>query len=300
MIFNNESLDYLINTGEHCIHKDYADYIGNKTLTEMPKKVGNKQYKIGIIVPNFNNEKWIKKCLLSIKNQTYKNFEIIFVDDVSTDKSVEIAKKYADKIIELKQKRYNGGARNEGYLHLSNDVNYVYYVDSDDWLIDENVLAKINDNLQGEPDVLFVGVGADYNNIIRCFYEQQYKDRYEAIKGWSGSYGKVIKKELAIKQECLFPEGTLKEDRTQHYRICINMKSFRCLADLVYVWNKNNQTSVTTLRNTKWKADTIRNWADSVEMYETYKNIDNKLDQILMARIENCKMEIDNKGDNQK
>ena len=110
----------------------------------------------------------------------------------------------------------------------------------------------------------------------------------------------VVKKELATKQECLFPEGTLKEDRTQHYRVCINMKSFRCISDIVYIWNRNNVKSVTTERNIKWKADTIRNWADAVEMYETYKGKDAKLDQLLMARIENCKMEIDIKGDEQK
>lgn len=303
MIFRNESLDYLISLNEHSIHEDYLQYIEGEQVKEMPKITGNTQYKIGIIVPNYNNEEWLEKSLGSILNQTYRNFEIIFIDDVSEDNSVQVAKKLLrkqDKIVELKQKRYNGGARNEGYLHLSNDVDYVYYVDSDDWLTDNYSLELINQNLQGNPDVLFVGVAADYNNIIRCFYNKTYKDRYEAILGWSGCYGMVVKKELATKQECLFPEGTLKEDRTQHYKVCINMESYRCIDSLVYTWNRNNVKSVTTVRNTKWKSDTIRNWADAIEMYETYKGHDAKLDQILMARIENCKMEIDIKGDEQK
>ena len=300
MIFNNESLDYLISTGEHCIQKEYYEYLKGEQIKELPKTKGNKQYKISIIVPNYNNEQWIEKSLKSIRNQTYKNYEIIFIDDCSTDNSVEIAKKYADKVITLKQKRLNGGARNEGYLHISNDTDYIYYLDSDDWLATENALEKINENLQGEPEVLFVGVGADYNGITRCFYIPEYKDRYEAILGWSGCYGKVIKKELATDQKCLFPEGTLKEDRTQHYKVCIEMKSYRCLPEILYIWNRNNATSVTTERNTKWKTSTIRNWADSMELYEIYKGRDNKLDQILMARMENCKIEIDNKGDEQK
>lgn len=300
MIFKNESLDYLLSTGEHCISENYSKYIEGNNITEMPKVKGNTKYKIGIIVPNYNNEQWLDKCLKSIVNQTYKNFEIIFIDDMSTDNSVNIAKKYCKQVIELKQKRYNGGARNEGYLHLSKDVDYVYYVDSDDWLADENVLSIINDNLQGNPDVLFVGVGADYDGIMRCFYNKTYKDRYEAILGWSGCYGMVVKKELAVSQECLFPEGTLKEDRTQHYKVCINMKSYRCIPDIVYIWNKNNTKSVTTERNIKWKSSTIRNWADAIEIYETYKGQDSKLDQLLLARIENCKMEIDSKGDEQR
>lgn len=298
MIFTNESLDELLETKEHCIRYDYSNYVKGVDIKPMPKVEGNTRYKIGIIVPNYNNEEWLEKSLGSLRNQTYKNIEIIFIDDMSTDNSVEIAKKYCDKVIELKQKRYNGGARNEGYLYLSEDVDYVYYLDSDDWLIDPYALEVINKNLQGNPDVLFVGVGADYNGVMHCFYNKIYEDRYEAILGWSGCYGKVIKKELAVR--CLFPEGTLKEDRTQHYKICIEMKSYRSIPDLIYIWNRNNTHSVTTERSKKWKTDTIRNWADSIDLYETYKGLDNKIDQLLLARIENCKMEIDKKGDEQR
>lgn len=303
MIFENKSLEYLINTGEHCIRKDYAEYLKKDTLKEIKHIKGNKNYKIGIIIPNCNYSEWIDKCLTSILNQTYKNYEVIFVDDVSTDDSVKIAKKYKSKmnikIIELKQKRFNGGARNEGYLYLSDDVDYVYYIDSDDWLINEEVLEKMNNNLQGNPDVLFVGLGADYSGIIRSYYVPKYKDRYEAIKGWSGSSGKLIKKEIALRPENLYQEGTLKEDRTQHYKICIAMDSYRCLDEICYVWNKNNTKSVTTIRDGKWKADTIRNYADSVELYEREKGKDHNIDQILLARVENCWKEINNKGDSQ-
>ena len=92
----------------------------------------------------------------------------------------------------------------------------------------------------------------------------------------------------------------MKEDRTQHYKVCIEMKSYRSIPDLIYTWNRNNTHSVTTERGQKWKTDTIRNWADSIDLYETYKGLDNKIDQLLLARIENCKMEIDRKGDEQR
>lgn len=297
VIFRDKSLEELIKLNKHCIHEDYIDYLSGKTTKPMPKANGNKKYKIGIIVPNYNNAEWLEKSLGSIKNQTYTNYEIIFIDDCSEDNSVEIAKKYADKVIELKQKRYNGGARNEGYLHLSKDVDYVFYLDSDDWLKDIYSLETINQNLQGEPDVLFVGIAADYKNIIRSYYAPKYNDRYEAILGWSGSSGKVIKKELAIK--CLYQEGTLKEDRTHHYKVCIEMNSFRCLETMISIYNRNNTHSVTTIRDIKWKADTIRNWADSIETYYKYKGRDSKLDEILQARVENCKQEVMNNEDSQ-
>ena len=300
-IFTDEPLEYLISTGLHCIHKDYVEYITGQKLDTIKQVTPSKRdYKIGIIIPNYNYGEWIDKCLTSLVNQTYKNFEIIFIDDMSTDNSVEIAESYKDKldikIVKLRQKRYNGGARNEGYLYLSNDTEYVWYVDSDDY-VTENALEVINNNLQGSPDVLFVGLKVEQNGIVRGYYNQTYYTKYDAIEGWSGSSGKVIKKELATSQ--LYQEGTLKEDRTQHYKVCLNMKSFKCTNEMIYIWNKNNTKSVTTERNAKWKSDTIRNYADAVEMYELYKGKDVKMDKILMNRVVNCKNEIDTKKDGQ-
>lgn len=257
------------------------------------KKIEKKDYKIGIIIPNYNYEHTIEKCLESILNQTYKNFEIIFVDDCSTDNSVEIVRQLSNKnldktikIIQLKQKRLNGGARNEGYLHLSDDVDYVYYIDSDDWLLDETTLEKINNKLQRKPDVLFVGMSSCKNNIIKTCFIPEYKDKYEALKGWSGSCGKVIKKSLATRQECLYNEGTLKEDKNQHCKICIYMNSFELLKEPVYVWNKDNTKSITTIREkTIWGTSTIRHYADTLQLALSVKGIDPKIDKILEERV---------------
>lgn len=304
-IFENEPLEYLVSLNKHCINKEYQEYLTGKTVKVLEKPKGHKNYKIGIIIPNYNYEKWIDKCLSSISNQTYKNFEVIFCDDCSTDNSVQIASTYKDrmniKIVQLKQKRLNGGTRNEAYLHLSEDVDYVAYVDSDDWLIDNRVLERFNNNLQGEPDVLFLGIGTDNNGIISGYYIPRYTDRYEAIKGWSGSCGKVIKKELATRQDCLYQEGTLKEDRSQHYKICINMKSFRNLSEILYIWNRNNTKSVSTKRSTvEWKVSTIRNYADALELYGKQKGKDAQMDIILANRVEECRKEIEDGGDHQR
>ena len=262
-----------------------------------------KDFKIAIIVPNFNYEHTLKKCLNSILNQTYQNFEIIFVDDVSTDNSVKIAKellKPPHKIIQLKQKRLNGGARNEAYLYVSDDVDYIYYVDSDDWLNNETALERINKKLQTKPDVLFVGMEEYRKGKHRICYLPDFKDKYEAMEGWSGSCGKVIKKELATRQDCLYAEGKLKEDRNQHFRVCIKMNSFKCLKEPVYVWNRENQKSITTIReNVLWGTSTIRHLADTKQLYLEEKGKDRKTDMILKKRIECCKTEIREGGDRQ-
>jgi len=315
-IFENEKYSYLKKLKLHCIRFDYAKSVDinttkyNLKCKKTAKITDNfddlfkkRDYKFGIIVPNYNYEHTIEKCLTSILNQTYKKFEIIFVDDVSTDNSVEIATQLLNnqhKIIQLKQKRYNGGARNEGYLHLSDDVDYIYYIDSDDWLYDNKALQKINDALLGEPDVLFVGLAKCKNDLITKDNIPQYKDRYEAIKGWSGSCGKVIKKELATKQECLYNEGTLKEDKNQHCRICIYMHDFKCLEDLIYVWNQDNTKSVTTIREKVfWGTSTIRHYADTMQLYLSVKGKDEIIDNILRERLDKCKKEISEGGDKQ-
>jgi len=318
-LFDDEKYEDLINLNLHCVKYDKCDYVDinltdynidcmkkakieDENWDKLPPRI---DYKIGIIVPNYNYEHTIEKCLNSIAEQTYKNYEVIFVDDMSTDNSVNIAYKFVDKltnikIIQLLQKRYNGGARNEAYLYLSDDVDYIWYVDSDDWLEDDRVLERINMKLQNRPDVLFVAMNQYRGGRKSLAFIPTYKDKYEAMQGWSGSCGKVIKKELATKQECLYNEGTLKEDRNQHYKICINMKSFDILKVPVYVWNRDNTKSVTTIREkVNWGTSTIRHWADTMQLYLTYKGQDPRLDAILEERVEKTKDEAINNGDKQ-
>ena len=316
-LFDDENLEDLLKLNLHCIYykncppidinlTDYnVECLKKAKITDKDwNKVEFKENKIGIIIPNYNYEHTIEKCLSSIENQTYKNFEVIFVDDMSTDNSVKIAssfkKKMNIKIIELKQKRLNGGARNEAYLYLSDDVDYVYYVDSDDWLYDENVLDKINRKLQTNPDVLFVGMASYKNNKLTTCFIPQYKDKYEAIEGWSGSCGKVIKKSLATRQECLYNEGTLKEDRNQHCRICIYMNDFKLLQEPIYVWNQQNTKSVTTIREkVVWGTSTIRHYADTLQLALSVKGKDPVIDRYLDERVRKTKQEMEMGGDKQ-
>ena len=320
-LYEDEPLENLMKTKLHCLEYtecEFADInttdynidcikkckITDKDWNELPEYV---EYKIGIIIPNYNYEHTIGKCLESILNQTYKNFEIIYVDDCSTDRSVEIVKEYQNKykdkikIVELKQQRLNGGARNEGYLHLSEDVDYVYYVDSDDWLYNNEVLLNINRKLQTKPDVLFVQLMEYKNGETKVSDIPEYKDKYEAIAGWSGSCGKVIKKRLATRQECLYNEGTLKEDKNQHCKICFYMNSFQLLKKPTYVWNKDNNKSITTVRtiNPLWETSTIRHYADTLQLYLTIKGKDEKIDKFLESRLEMAKREWLSGGDKQ-
>lgn len=90
--------------------------------------------KVSVIIPVHNSEKYIQECINSVINQTYKNLEIIIIDDKSTDNSVNIIKNIKDKRIKLIELSINSGAaiaRNKGIETSTGD--YICFLDSDDY-----------------------------------------------------------------------------------------------------------------------------------------------------------------------
>lgn len=93
------------------------------------------EVKISIIIPFYNVEKYLRECLDSILNQTFQDFEIICVDDGSTDKSLEILQEYKrkdDRFVILQQ-RHSGAGAARNYGIKSAKGKYVQFLDSDDW-----------------------------------------------------------------------------------------------------------------------------------------------------------------------
>ena len=94
------------------------------------------KYKVSIIVPVYNVEKYLRECLDSLVNQTLKEIEIICINDASPDNSLKILKEYKKKnpdliqLIDLKKNLFQGGARNRGLDVAQGE--YIAFVDSDD------------------------------------------------------------------------------------------------------------------------------------------------------------------------
>ena len=247
----------------------YPDY-GEKWL-KILEPIKKKNYKFSIIIPNYNNAKWLEKCLKSVLRQTYKNYEILFIDDRSEDNSAEIAGKMLgmNKIIEVPCKKYNGGARNDGILQATGD--YIICLDSDDWLKNENVLRDINNNLNGE-DIMFLGFELYKDGKENLFpFRPNYKSMYDAfINDVCAIWTKVVKTELL--KDTLFPESTLAEDRVHHYRLCEKAKTFTCLNKSTHVWNRSNSTSVTTKRESMWEMSIFKHLGEMYYFIATTKN----------------------------
>ena len=115
--------------------------------------------KVSVIIPIYNSEKYIKECLDSIINQTYKNLEIIIVNDVSTDNSIDIIKQYKDKRIKIVNLNYNSGvaiARNRGIEEATGD--YICFIDADDYWD----LAKIEKQIKFIEENNYSFIYSDY------------------------------------------------------------------------------------------------------------------------------------------
>ncbi len=116
--------------------------------------------KFSIIVPVYNVEKYIDKCLSSIEKQTFRNFEVIIINDGSTDNSQIIVDKYVKTNIDNFKSfiKENGGlsdARNYGIERATGE--YLIFVDSDDY-IDENFLEEINSKIENEKDLELIRI----------------------------------------------------------------------------------------------------------------------------------------------
>lgn len=142
--------------------------------------------KYSIIVPAYNTEKYIDKCLKSIFSNTYKNFEVIIVNDGSIDKTEDIINKYIkkyDNIIYIKQKNMGLSlARNNGVKKATGD--YLLFIDSDDY-VEKNLLENINKDID-DLDVLRYQLNMVFNDKIIPYGEKEFNvtngiDSFEKI-----------------------------------------------------------------------------------------------------------------------
>lgn len=151
--------------------------------------------KISIIIPVYNAEKYLKRLLDSIEKQTYSDYEVILINDGSTDSSEMILKEYANK--NKKIKYYNqenkgpGLARKNGFNKSTGEL--LFFVDSDDYLVDNNVLKKIYEIYnKNDFDILFFNYYCKINNIefIKNSFNKKMKDGYIDEKYFDNYYVK--------------------------------------------------------------------------------------------------------------
>lgn len=126
-------------------------------------------YRVSIIVPIYNAEEYLEKCITSIIHQSYKNLEIILVDDGSTDGSLEICKRYESidtRIVVVEQRNFGVvRARQLGVKTATGD--FIGWVDADDWIEPEYMEKLTRLQIESEADIVAAAHFHDIGNDSR-------------------------------------------------------------------------------------------------------------------------------------
>lgn len=229
------------------------------------------EMKVSFIVPVYNSEKYLKRCLGSILASTYKDIEIIVVDDGSTDSSPDIIKRFAEKDSRIRSyRKENEGpseARNFGLEKVTGE--YVWFVDSDDW-INPDGIARLLKYIKNNIDIVIFDFDRVYGTnrrrielfkIDNLVFEGKNKDKLllkligptknimrhpYRMNDLNPLCNKIYKMETIkdIRMQSLKKTGG--EDLLFNIEAFYNAGSIEYIGEALYFYNKTNQSSVTS------------------------------------------------------
>ncbi|ORO46039.1 glycosyltransferase [Streptococcus oralis] len=210
-----------------------------------------------VVIPVYNVEKYLKRCVESVLVQGWHNYDILLVDDGSTDSSPQICDDYvkAYDFISVIHKE-NGGlseARNTGILHAKGE--YVYFPDSDDWLEPQTFteLAEVLESqefelvsfnrefVKGEEDAIVSDPLVTQVFGGKDAFVQMLKHSY--ITGFAND--KIYKKSLFIDNNISFPKGKYYEDLGTNYKLFLSTKNVFATNQKYYHYLIDNPDSIT-------------------------------------------------------
>ena len=207
---------------------------------------------ISIIVPIYNSEKYLNKCIDSLINQTEKNIEIILVNDGSTDNSEEIIKEYKDKRIKYYKNKNQGIGKTRNFGIEQATGSYIMFVDSDDY-IEKNACEKmynkaVNENL----DVVLCDFYKEYDNgnieeiHTNSFNNSSLKENPNIITDYLCPWAKIYDRKLIIDNNIKFVENLKYEDAPFVIKALCTAKKIGKIDECLnyYLIHDNSETTV--------------------------------------------------------
>lgn len=236
--------------------------------------------KVSVIVPIYNVEKYLEKCINSLLSQTLEDIQIILVNDGSKDNSGNIAKEYEknnkDRVIYVEKE--NGGlsdARNYGLKYATGD--FIAFLDSDDY-IEKNAYEEMyNKAIEENADYVECDFIWEFPNKIRVDKQYPYKNKKEMLSfvrvvAWN----KLIKRQLIIDNNLEFPKGLRYEDIEFTYKLIPFVNKF-AYVDKPFIHYVQREGSIANVQNERTAEiftvlDNVIEFYKKNNIYEEYRN----------------------------
>lgn len=236
--------------------------------------------KISIIIPIYNSEKYINKCIDSILNQTYKDYELILINDGSKDNSLNIIKDYEKKydFIKVYDQKNSGPAvtRTNGIKYANTP--YIMFIDSDDYL-DEDYIKSYIDNIDGYDVVVGGYKKVDDNKTL--FIRRLNKEGEFSKYVVPAPYCHLYRKEFLTKNKIILRDTLMSEDILFNLEVFSYNPKIKVIDNISY----NYYTNLNSISNTAHKGFNEKiDFLDFVNTLFNIKEENNDLHEYFIIR----------------
>lgn len=235
---------------------------------------------ISVIVPVYNSEKYISRCIKSVLKQTYRDWQLILVDDGSIDDSLSVLKKYENldsRIVVIHQDNAGPGmARNAGIANATGE--YIVFLDSDDE-ITKDYLERL---AQHDEDVVFIDIDQVGINgrVLRREYMSRYihltkneflRQQMTGMINWGG-VRKAVKSALLKANNIRFSEHKIGEEAVYSFMVLYHAKSYSFIKGCVYKYVNRPNSQSSLMIEDPWGpvAERLKDVCKEISVYDNY------------------------------
>ncbi|WP_404329930.1 CDP-glycerol glycerophosphotransferase family protein [Mesobacillus maritimus] len=241
----------------------------------------HKHPKLSVVVIAYNNELYIEEALESLHEQTYKNIEVVVVNDFSTDRTGELIDRFIEgkpKFKAIHRNQNSGGCSTPRNIGIENTTGeYVMFLDGDDWYT-MDACEKMVAAIERTKSDFVAGQAIRTNNYQIWYYNQIYSvertniniREFNMLLFDSLSVNKIYQRSFLEKHKLRFPEGIHYEDVVFTGQAYFLANSVSIIPELIYYWRVVENADVKSISNRRFEFDNFKNRIISHRLYDKF------------------------------
>ena len=257
--------------------------------------------KVSILVPIYNVEKNIERCVVSLFKQTYKNIEFIFVNDCTPDNSIEILKQVIERFSEIKDQVYIINLEeNKGIAEVRNTAldnakgEFILFVDSDDYIEIDMVSLMYNRAMTENADIVVCDYLIEWKNKSLTSYQKINNDKIKTINSlleldtMPAMWNKLIRRSLFNINDLRFTKGrNMGEDYMIMPKLFYYANKIIKIDNALYHYLQLNPSAYTRSFNQKHKNDIIYSLQELTRFFEAKEDYQIYKDSLIRGKLKN-------------